>query len=349
MPDASPPPTVASQPTPRARSRRPKAPPCGGPDDASTKQVIAPALRESGASRAIAVLGDAWVLRILRTAFRGARRFGDFLRELDVSRAVLSDRLERMLADGLFDKRLAPPSMHAEYRLTPRALELWNVLIGMWRWERDWGTGQDPTRGFAQDQPRRRLVHKGCGSSMTPQYVCGHCAGVVSPFDTEAMAVPNRDAAGVAIRLEALPLRKRYRKARSDDRGLLPTLMRTYGDRWNCEILAAALQGARTFTDFEHALGIGPLQLSDRLTELQSLGMMRARAYAGSRQEYRLTRAAIATFPITVALIQWGDRWLCDGAGPLAVRHRPCGHRVDAHWVCGHCREPLDRSSLRFE
>ena len=349
MRDPRPSPPDASEPAATATSRRAQALPGGGLDDASADQVLAPALRESGASRAIAVLGDAWVLRILRTAFRGARRFGDFLRELDVSRAVLSDRLERMLADGLFDKCSAPSSAHAEYRLTPRALELWTVLIGMWRWERDWGTGQDPARGLAQDHPRARLIHKGCGSSMTPQYVCGHCAGVVSPFDTEAMAVPVSDAAGAAISLEALPLRKRYRKARSDDRSLLPTLMRTYGDRWNSAILAAALQGARTFTDFERALGIGPLQLSDRLTELQSLGMVRARAYAGSRQEYRLTRAAIATFPITVALIQWGDRWLCGDAGPLAVRHRPCGHRVDAKWVCGHCREPLDRRSLRFE
>jgi DNA-binding HxlR family transcriptional regulator len=307
-----------------------------------------PTPRDSGASRAIAVLGDAWVLRILRSAFRGVSRFGEFLRALDVSRAVLSDRLERMMADGLLERRPAPHGAHAEYRLTPRGLDLWTVLIGMWRWERDWGTGQALRQVLPVDRPRPRLVHLACGHVITPQYVCGHCAGVVSPFDTEAMAQPEGGATRTTPGLRDLPMRKRYRKARGDDRNQLPTLMRTYGDRWNCALLAAALQGARTFSEFERALGIGPLQLSDRLAELQELGMLRTRAYAGSRQEYRLTRAAIATFPITVALIQWGDRWLCDGVGPLAVRHRPCGHRIDALWVCGECREPLERRALRF-
>ncbi|MFZ9087173.1 MAG: winged helix-turn-helix transcriptional regulator, partial [Steroidobacteraceae bacterium] len=80
-------------------------------------------LLESGASRAIDVLGDAWVLRLLRSAFRGTRRFSDFLIQLDVSRAVLSDRLQRMVADQLL-VRAAPEGGHAQYRLTERGLDL---------------------------------------------------------------------------------------------------------------------------------------------------------------------------------------------------------------------------------
>jgi DNA-binding HxlR family transcriptional regulator len=338
-----------------------------------------PTLRASGATRAIEVLGDAWVLRLLRTAFRGARRFGDFLAELDVSRAVLSERLERMVADHLLEKT-ALPGGRAEYRLTERGLDLWGLLLAMWSWERDWGTGRHAPV-HPQDRPRPRLVHRGCGHETLPVCACAHCDAPVTPFDTAAVPGPGAargagaldppgaltlGAPGTATgspladvadapalpALPALPTglpRKRFRQSHSADRNALPALMRVFGDRWNASVVAAALQGARTFTEFERALAIGPLQLSDRLLELQALGMLRARAYAGSRQEYRLTRAAIATFPVTLELIRWGDRWLWDGHGPLAVQHRPCGQVLGLRWRCSHCAAPLGRTSLSFE
>ena len=55
-------------------------------------------VRSSAAQRTIGVIGDAWTLRILRTVFRGKRRHGDFVREFGVSRAVLSDRLAKLVA-----------------------------------------------------------------------------------------------------------------------------------------------------------------------------------------------------------------------------------------------------------
>jgi DNA-binding HxlR family transcriptional regulator len=301
-------------------------------------------VRESGASRAIDMIGDAWVLRILRSAFRGTRRFSGFVQALEVSRAVLSERLERMVADGLLVK-IAPDGGHAEYRLTEPALDLWGTLIAMWRWERDWGTGRELPATPA-DRPRSRLLHRDCGHEMTPRCVCSHCREEITPFETEAVLQACAEAPTPADGSERA--RKRYRKSNSADRGTLPTLMRVYGDRWNAALMAAALQGARTFSEFERALGIGPTQLSDRLAELQALGLVRARAYAGSRHEYRLTRVAIATFPITLELIAWGDRWLWGGLGPLAVRHRRCGQPADARWACGHCAGLLERKTVVF-
>ena len=336
-------------------------------DPAAT--ALPPTLRASGASRAIDVLGDAWVLRLLRSAFRGARRFSDFLAELDVSRAVLSERLERMVGDRLLEK-VAPQGGRPEYRLTERALDLWGTLIAMWTWERGWGTGRHEP-AHPRDRPRSRLVHRACGHETLPVCACAHCSVPVTPFDTGAIPGPGAVASpgqslaeaadgGIAVLADPAhaesratepdgPGRKRFRKSHSADRSALPTLMRVYGDRWNSSVVAAALQGARTFSEFERALAIGPTQLSDRLLELQSLGMLRARAYAGSRQEYRLTRAAIATFPITLELMRWGDRWLWDDRGPLAVRHHPCGQVLRLRWRCSHCGGDVGRTSLRFE
>lgn len=323
-----------------------------------------PTRRASGAARAIDVLGDAWVLRLLRSAFRGARRFGDFLTELDVSRAVLSERLERMVADQLLEK-VVPPGGHAHYRITERGLDLWGTLIAMWSWERDWGTGrQEPAH--PRDRPRARLLHLACGHETVPVCTCANCSAAIVPFDTAAIESPLGSARAGATPTSASdedadlvgsaagPMsngiaRKRFRKSHSADRSALPTLMRVFGDRWNSSIIAAALQGARTFSDYERALAIGPTQLTDRLQELQALGMLRARAYARSRQEYRLTRAAIASYPITLELMRWGDRWLCDGQSALAVQHMPCGEVLRLQWRCSHCGGPIDRTGVAFD
>lgn len=307
------------------------------------QEAMSPGFHASGASRAIEVLGDAWVLRILRTSFRGVRRFSEYMRELEASRAVLSDRLDRMCRDGLLAK-VEIPGAHPEYRLTDKGLGLWGMLIGMWQWERHWGTGVDDASPV-HDRPRSRLVHTACGQAIDPVYACGHCDAPVSPFDTYGVAGPG----GPAESGPPLAERKRYRKSHSDARGSLPTLMRVFGDRWNTALMAAAFQGQKTFSELSAATGIWPTSLSDRLEELQAMGMLRGQSYAGSRQEYRLTRAAVATFPITVELIRWGDQWLWNGEPPLLVMHRVCGHLLQPHWKCPHCDAALQRTSIRFE
>ena len=299
-------------------------------------------LYATGASRAIEVLGDVWVLRILRSCFRGTRRFSDYQRLLEVARAVLSERLERMAADGLL-VRVGEPGHHHEYRLTERGLDLWGVFVAMWQWERNWGTGAEGTAPL-HDRPRSHLVHLACGHAIEPVYACAECKDPVTPFDTfadfEARLPQDQD--------NAPGLRKRARKVRSDTRASLPTLSRTYGDRWNTALLAAAFQGVKLFSAFEAATGISPGPLSDRLEEMQAMGLFRSRAYAGQRREYRLTRAAIALYPITIELVQWGNRWLWDNRPPMQVRHRPCASLLKAVWLCPHCQVQLTRTSVSF-
>jgi DNA-binding HxlR family transcriptional regulator len=168
----------------------------------------------------------------------------------------------------------------------------------------------------------------------------------VSAFETYGEIRGKIAAQGSAVAVDGS---RRFRQSHSGRREDLPTLMRVYGDRWNSSLMAAALQGARTFTDFSEATGIGAGPLTRRLHELQALGMLRARAYAGSRSGYRMTRAAIATFPITLEMIRWGDRWLLDGGAALAIIHKPCGERLRLQWQCPHCKQALRRQTLRFD
>ena len=52
-------------------------------------------------ARALSVLGERWTLLIIRDAFRGTRRFDDFQRSLGVTRHRLSERLGKLVDEGV--------------------------------------------------------------------------------------------------------------------------------------------------------------------------------------------------------------------------------------------------------
>jgi DNA-binding HxlR family transcriptional regulator len=90
-------------------------------------------------ARTTDLIGDWWTPLVMREAFLGRRRFEDFQRSLGVPRAVLTKRLDRLVADGLLIKvayEEHPPRY--EYRLTEKGRAFWDVLAAMWRWGADW-------------------------------------------------------------------------------------------------------------------------------------------------------------------------------------------------------------------
>ncbi len=90
-------------------------------------------------ARTTDLIGDWWTPLVLRDAFSGCRRFEQFSESLGIPRAVLAARLDRLVAEGLMEKR--PYEDHPpryEYRLTPKGLAFWDVLAAMWRWGEDW-------------------------------------------------------------------------------------------------------------------------------------------------------------------------------------------------------------------
>ena len=186
---------------------------------------------------------------------------------------------------------------------------------------------------------------------MRPALRCQHCLGLVSPFETQADPTPVLASPASAAPSIAASMFRRARQA--SPTGTDPTrpsqrLVRMVGDRWNSAVVAAAFRGTRLFSQFEEALHIGPAQLSDRLGELQQLGILQARAYGGTRQEYRLTKAGIALYPLTLEMVRWGNRWRWSEANPLTIRHLPCAHALDARWHCGACEQVLLRDTVRF-
>jgi DNA-binding HxlR family transcriptional regulator len=85
------------------------------------------------------LIGDGWTPLVLREAYRGVRRFEELQAALDIPRASLATRLDRLVDDGLL--RREPYQDHPvrhEYRLTRKGAELYPVLAAMWRWGSDW-------------------------------------------------------------------------------------------------------------------------------------------------------------------------------------------------------------------
>ena len=83
-------------------------------------------------AQAADVLGDWWSLLVLRDVARGRCRFDELRTSLGVSRAVLTDRLQALVADGVLARRrysTRPP--RDEYVLTPRGRGALPILVAL--------------------------------------------------------------------------------------------------------------------------------------------------------------------------------------------------------------------------
>src|SRR5919106_1910122 len=131
------------------------------------------------------------------------------------------------------------------------------------------------------------------------------------------------------------PDRLRYR---SDNCSIRRTLD-VVGEKWTLLVLREAFYGVPRFAEFHRALGCARNVLSARLKTLVDEGLLAREPYRepGSRprDEYRLTEKGLELFPAVIALMEWGDRWAADPAGPaVEVRHRGCGEKVSAELRC---------------
>lgn len=81
------------------------------------------------------------------------------------------------------------------------------------------------------------------------------------------------------------------------------------GDRWSLLVIRDAMDGARSFTEFQRRTGIARNILTDRLRKLTAHGLLAQRtAPSGRRQEYVLTDVGRDLFPVILTLRQWGER-----------------------------------------
>ena len=126
-------------------------------------------------ARALEVVGERWTLLIVRDAFYGVRRFGDFQAHLDVPRAVLSDRLSGLVANGILERRRDPDhgGRHL-YELSPAGRDLWPVVHALLVW------------GDRHRYPNSRVFkHATCGTRLDDSGRCTTCEVSPGPEDIQ--------------------------------------------------------------------------------------------------------------------------------------------------------------------
>src|ERR1700754_3218714 len=93
------------------------------------------AQRNCSISRALEIVGERWTLLIVRDAFYGVRRFGEFVAQLGIPRAGLAARLRALVEEGILDRVPGSgPGRRDEYELTVKGVELWPVLRELMAW-----------------------------------------------------------------------------------------------------------------------------------------------------------------------------------------------------------------------
>lgn len=286
----------------------------------------------SSVSRALGIVGDRWVLRILGDSFAGVRRFEEFQARSGAPRSTLTSRLKCLVDSGVLERvpySDTPP--RSEYCLSKQGAELYGVSLLCRAWEHAWVPGCVAT---AFDP-----LHEHCGHAMKPQLTCPACGGQVTFHNTEYEIV------GAAAR--SRPPKPLFRRlscvtaATPDDAAnAFAHVTDIIGDRWTLLVLAAGFLGLQRFDAIQRALRIATNILTNRLNRLVEFGLLRRLLYSQHppRCEYRLTPKGRDLFPVAVMLMQWGDRWLAPrGGGNLRLFHRDCGQRLRAVVTCDHC------------
>ena len=120
---------------------------------------------------AVGIIGERPTLLVLREAFNGVRRFDDMQRRTGLPRQVLSQRLARLVAEGLLRKvpyRETGQRSRNEYRLTDKGLDLYPVLVAMMQWGDRYADGPAG--------PQVLLRHRDCGEPVRLRLSCpaGH-------------------------------------------------------------------------------------------------------------------------------------------------------------------------------
>ena len=140
---------------------------------------------------AVGIIGERSTFLVLREAFNGVRRFDDMQRRTGMPRQVLSQRLARLVSEGLLRRvpnRESGQRSRDEYRLTDKGLDLYPVLVALMQWGDRYAVGSAG--------PQVLLRHRDCGEPLRMQMACD--AGHIVESARDVTPVPGPGARKIA-------------------------------------------------------------------------------------------------------------------------------------------------------
>lgn len=112
-------------------------------------------------ARTLEQVGDWWTLLIVREAFWGTRRFGEFQANLGIAPNVLTQRLHDLVAHCILEITATSDNGRAlDYRLSDKGRDLLPVIVAL----AQWGDRHAP----APDGPPVRIVERRNGREVAP-------------------------------------------------------------------------------------------------------------------------------------------------------------------------------------
>src|SRR3954453_18986358 len=137
-------------------------------------------------ARTLDVIGEPWSPLILRDVWVGIHRFDGIQADLGISRKVLTERLEHLVAHGVLERRPYDRRPRHEYFLTEKRTELVDLLMVM---------GGGPDRWKAGEAgPPVLYRHHGCGEISRVDLRCAHCGEPMHAGDVDLLPGPGAAA-----------------------------------------------------------------------------------------------------------------------------------------------------------
>ncbi len=128
--------------------------------------------------RGLDVLGDPWIMLIMREVLHGRSRFEQIRDSIGISDAVLSRRLRLLVEEGLLSKvdYRADRRTHAAYVATEAGADLLPVMHAVSIWA-------EKHTAMPAGGAHMAIIHEACGNESTTGDACSACGEDLRPED----------------------------------------------------------------------------------------------------------------------------------------------------------------------
>lgn len=132
-------------------------------------------------ARSLEVIGDWWSLLVVRDAFLGKRRFGEFQKSLGIAKNILAARLRTLVDHGILKAvPAADGSAYLDYVLTAKGRGIFPILVALRQWTEEFGGRKVSTR----------LVDRKTGRPVRKLALHAHDKRLLGFEDTEVRPAP---------------------------------------------------------------------------------------------------------------------------------------------------------------
>ncbi len=279
------------------------------------------------------VIGDRWVLLILRDIFLGRSRFEELRLHTGASRTTLTRRLGALLeADVLYKRCYSTTGNRFEYKLTEKGLGLFSSSLLAWQWELEWSDHAGEVLPIS-------LFHNSCQHTLTPTAVCKYCQQILNANDVQWPDIKNEleEQIGEINSFSKRRVRSAIKNGREDLS--LATVSDLIGDRWTLLLLISAFLGVKRYDEFLKSLKIASNILTMRLNMLVDVNILQRSEYQENppRSEYQLTKKGKSLFPLVMTMRQWVIDYLPKSDTHERLIHKQCGHALQVEVLCNGC------------